>query len=258
MKKLYSAFIYSFLIVLVTICIQRTSTVLYFKTSDTIQNISGDSQNAMVGGSLLSDHIEVNVVNSLAHKQDGSLINTSPVNFATQINHPQICPELVINGGFESVKPGFTSGYVYCNLHGCLEQNADGKYAMGIDPKFFNFGFLPVQGNGNFMMVNGATTNKIVWSETVNVDPNSSYKLSFMLSVLALSYPPKLNIFINGRKIGTTDAVTDAPYWSQFETDWLSGNRGGQAKIEIIDVNTETLGNDFGLDEISFKKDCVK
>lgn len=172
--------------------------------------------------------------------------------------HQQNCAELLTNGNFESDQPAFTTLYVHCNMSGCLDPGGDGKYAIGTDPKFFNSFFLPVQGNGKFMMVNGAGTSQVVWSETVNVNASSTYNLSFMFSVLSLSSPAKLNILINGNKVGTVDVVTDGQNWSKFNAVWSTGNTGGQAKIEIIDENTQIGGNDFALDEISFKKDCGK
>src|SRR4051812_31311531 len=85
--------------------------------------------------------------------------------------------ELITNSDFSLGNSGFTSDYAYCNSANCLF--SDLAYAVGSDPTFFHNQFQGndhTTGTGNFMIINGATSsNKNVWCETINVDPNTTY-----------------------------------------------------------------------------------
>jgi gliding motility-associated-like protein len=66
--------------------------------------------------------------------------------------------------------------------------------------------------------------------------------------------PAELEILINGVPLPTTalaPGVTNV--WDLFEESWFSG-ASNQANICIINTNTVSNGNDFGIDNISFKE----
>lgn len=67
---------------------------------------------------------------------------------------------------------------------------------------------------------------------------------------LLCSKPTQLNIFINDVSIGTSTAPAAAGQWAQSSFSWNSSGNS-TAIVKIIDLNTESNGNDFALDDIS-------
>jgi len=163
--------------------------------------------------------------------------------------------ELIVNGDFSDGNSGFTSDYIYCNSSNCLFP--EGYYAVGANPTFFHsnfFGKDHTTGTGNLMIVNGKVEpKKSVWCETISVSPGTSYKFSYWLSSVVTAYPAILQLKINGVEIGGKFTAPTSLYaWKQFSTIWNSG-ADTSAYICFFDVNTIAGGNDFGLDDISFK-----
>lgn len=161
---------------------------------------------------------------------------------------------LVYNGDFELGNVGFTSQYIYqSNL------NPEGTYYLGNNAHTFHGGFTGIDhttGTGNFMIVNGAkTANTIAWSQTINVVPNTDYAFSTWvcnLSPYSEEYLAQLQFSINGVQIGNIfKAPLNVGVWNQFYEIWNSGT-ATQAVITILNQNINGLGNDFGLDDISF------
>lgn len=162
--------------------------------------------------------------------------------------------ESVNNGDFEQGNTGFTSAYQYnSNLW------SEGTYYIDSDASLHheNFHGYGHGGSGNFMMVNGATnpgTN--VWTQQINVQPNKWYAFSTWACTLAGSanQVALLQFSINGNQIGEVfSAPPQTMVWEQFYELWHSGN-STTATITILNQNTGGDGNDFGLDDISFRE----
>ena len=161
--------------------------------------------------------------------------------------------ESVVNGDFEQGNVGFTSSYQYnTNLWG------EGTYYVDYDASLHHESFVGLGHNGgNFMIVNGATvpgTN--VWTEQITVNPNTYYAFSTWVCTLAgtSDQVALLQFSINGNQIG--NVFSAPPYtneWRQFYELWYSGN-STSATITILNQNTVGSGNDFGLDDISFRE----
>jgi hypothetical protein len=161
--------------------------------------------------------------------------------------------ELIRNGHFSMGNTGFTSQHFYCNTKGCLYPT--GGYALGTNPDYFNPAFVGkdhTTGTGNFMIINGSETGNKVWKETVQVNANTEYKLAAWVSSMVTQFPAKLNFLINGVSIGKKLAPSLQNQWEVFGATWNSG-AVTSATIAIVDLNTTAAGNDFGLDDISFK-----
>lgn len=164
--------------------------------------------------------------------------------------------ELVINGDFSSGNTGFTSSYDYCNQPGCLLPQT--TYAVGTDPNYYHsnfFGRDHTTGNGNFMIINGAVTaNVSLWCQTIqNIVPNSNYVFSTWVCAANNLGRAELQFSINGVNLGNPffgPASTGS--WLHFCTIWNSGS-STSANICIVNQNTQLDGNDFGLDDISFR-----
>jgi len=165
--------------------------------------------------------------------------------------------ELVVNGDFSAGNTGFSSSYGYCNAYNCLQP--EGLYAIGPDPTFFHtnfFGTDHTTGTGNFMIINGSTIPNVnLWCQTIPaVVPNSNYVFSAWVRATNNISPAELQFSINGAVLGTTffgpSAVSAG--WLHFCTVWNSG-ASTNAAICIVNQSTALDGNDFGLDDISFR-----
>jgi hypothetical protein len=181
--------------------------------------------------------------------------------------------ELVINGDFEAGNTGFTTPltngnqytYVTDNPSVNDELNPEGLYGVGTSGRNYHSDFWGVDhttGTGNFMIVNGfpGSPQPIVWQETVTVSPNTDYYFSaWAISLNNAGNYAKLRFSINGVQIGFQAQLTagtksdDNPWKPQdrFYGRWNSGT-STTAVISIVDLQTATSGNDFGLDDISF------
>src|SRR5690606_38444967 len=127
----------------------------------------------------------------------------------------------------------------------------------GTDPASWNSSMHTCQdhttGSGNMMLVNGSpVANVVVWSQTINVKPNTNYAFSTWIQALWPPNPAELQFSINGKVTGIMiTASLPTCTWSQFYTTWNSGENT-TAVISIVNKNTRIQGNDFALDDISF------
>jgi gliding motility-associated-like protein len=164
--------------------------------------------------------------------------------------------ELVANGNFNAGNTGFSSSYNYCNLPNCLFPQT--TYAIGPDPNYFHsnfFGADHTSGTGNFMIINGAVTpNVSLWCQTVpNILPNNNYVFSTWVCAANDLGRAQLQFSINGIVLGNPFfGPPTVGSWLHFCTIWNSG-ANTSANICIVNQNTELNGNDFGLDDISFR-----
>ena len=154
--------------------------------------------------------------------------------------------EKIINGDFEQGNVGFTSEYYYN-----FDFNGYGQYY--VDNNAHGYPGFGHGGMGNFMMIDGATeSGVVVWSEQVSVEPNTYYTFSTWACTLA-GPNALLQFSINGTSIGVLASPLQTNTWKQFSAVWYSGD-STTATITIVDLNTEWGGNDFGLDDISFRE----
>lgn len=108
-------------------------------------------------------------------------------------------------------------------------------------------------GNGKMLIVNGATQeNLVIWSQTVNVSPNTTYQFGLWAKSVFNKKGAVLEILINGENI--TNAVKlgkNTEDWTQVLSNWNSGN-STKATISIKNKNVVGVGNDFVIDDIEF------
>lgn len=164
---------------------------------------------------------------------------------------------LVVNGDFSAGFDGsFTSNYVRnSNLV------PEGRYQIGPNPNAFHNGFAAcgdhTTGNGNMMVVNGATNpGLIVWQQVVNVTPNTLYSFSAWLANVAGGNNAIMQFRINGVLLGAPFSTPGVCQWNRFFANWNSG-ANTTATITIVNQNTAPGGNDFALDDIAFWPCCV-
>ena len=161
--------------------------------------------------------------------------------------------ELIENGSFAMGNTGFTSDYRYVP-GGTFEQ---GTYAILENPQDFNIGFIPCQDHSTtddlMMVVDGSTVpGDKVWCQTVTVQPFTSYAFSTWTQNLVNGDPSLLRFTINDLPLGDTYSVSENSCdWLRFFQIWNSGS-SSSAEICITNQNTQPLGNDLALDDISF------
>ena len=161
---------------------------------------------------------------------------------------------LIINGDFENGFTGFTSEYLKNTSSG----HDAGVYTVSSSPRSWHPLFFPcpdhTSGTGKFMLVNGASTLDTVWSQQISIQSNTNYAFSAWAESLTSANPAQLQFTINGKKIGDVfTAASNECEWGNFYVVWNSGT-AKTANISLIDLNTASGGNDFGLDDISFAK----
>lgn len=159
---------------------------------------------------------------------------------------------IITNGDFEQGNTGFTTDYMYStNL------SPDGRYCVGPNAGAMHPDFIGsdhTSGHGNFFVANGAgTPGTTVWQQVVPVTSNTDYAFgAWLLDVVRYSSSAAVMQFsINGVQLGNTFRSQYGNGWTHFYEVWNSGS-STTATITILNQNTTTGGNDFGLDDLFF------
>jgi gliding motility-associated-like protein len=166
--------------------------------------------------------------------------------------------ELVANGDFSQGNVGFNSDY-----KDSVSVWNRGTFRIVMSPQTAHPGFSQcadhTSSNGFMMVVNGSNIpNEIVWEQTINVVPFTTYEYStWVTNVVSTVNLPKLQFSINGKLIGPVFSSLPTPCdWNQFFTTWYS-DTATIATITIINQSTAGIGNDFAIDDISFRAICL-
>ncbi|MCB0514433.1 MAG: gliding motility-associated C-terminal domain-containing protein [Chitinophagales bacterium] len=167
--------------------------------------------------------------------------------------------ELITNGDFSDGSVGFTSQYAKVDTaliaQGVYRIEANGKAA---NPSWQDCtDHTQGDASGAMLCVNGSTeVNVQVWCQTVNVSTQTSYAFSAWLQTMVNINPAILQFSVNGEVIDQPfQASATACEWAQFYAVWESGSNT-TAEICIVNQNTVSFGNDFALDDISFRELC--
>lgn len=170
---------------------------------------------------------------------------------------------MVNNGDFSLGNTGFSSTYTYVTGAGSLVPEA--TYAITtnvtlVHPGAVSFGDHTT-GTGNMMAVNGSSSPTSIWCQTIPVTTFTDYSFSAWAANWSTSSTgaaaPVLQFQINSALIGTPLILTSAPgVWTNFAATWNSGP-ATTATICIYDLCTVLGGNDFSLDDISFRPACI-
>lgn len=167
---------------------------------------------------------------------------------------------LIVNGDFEQGDFGFTSDYIRGTggNNGLLTN--EGQYEIDDNPRDTHRRFANCSdhtGNGNMMVVNASGNTDNVWCQNVNVTPNTDYDFSAWVSTVEIQNPAQLQFSINGSLLGSIfNATSTLCVWEEFFAQWNAGN-STNAEICIVNVNLSVTGNDFALDDISFREICT-
>ncbi len=160
---------------------------------------------------------------------------------------------MILNGNFEQGNTGFSSSYGFGSA-------SPGFYYVDPDPSIYNAGHSGsdhTSGSGNFLIVDGATTsNTNVWCQTVTVTPNTDYSFSAWLNNIIITSnnftDPTLQFTVNGSPLCASLTLPELPdVWVEIACNWNSGVNTS-VTICLYSLSTAGVGNDFGVDDISF------
>lgn len=168
----------------------------------------------------------------------------------------QYLAQLITNGDFESGNSGFTTDYTpgtgfFCPL--CDE----GTYAVGPAAVLFHFDF---QGSdhtdppfGNFMVVNGiGQSGTLAWCQQVTVQPFTDYTFSYWAQDVTNNNDPHplAQLMVSFDGVLTGDTLIAQNGWQENVITWNSGSLSS-VEVCIVNLQDQTGGNDFGIDDIS-------
>jgi hypothetical protein len=159
--------------------------------------------------------------------------------------------ELFVNGNFENGNTGFTTEYL-----NSLDGFADaGEYTVtgspiNAHPSWSNFANHTLGGQ-LLMAANASLAGTTVWRETVDVVPGQNYAFSAWAATNYPVSPASLNFRTTAAgEFGVLNLTTTAGLWANFNAIVNSG-ANSSLTFEIIDLNHESFGNDFSLDDLS-------
>ena len=172
-----------------------------------------------------------------------------------------MAPNLAVNGNFNSGNVGFTCDYLFSTVNPL----PGSSYIITANAASVHFAFTGTDhtsGSGNFMVINGATAPSDVWKQTISVQTNTYYNFGawFKNIVTKPAYAGNpiatVELWINNVKRSSMLPLIDYPdIWKLLDTSWFSGT-STTANLVRKDLGVSGNGNDFAIDDISFKKCC--
>jgi hypothetical protein len=163
---------------------------------------------------------------------------------------------LITNGDFTSGYSGFSTGYTYVAPYtgGSGALWTEGVLTVATNPNDLHSlwaGFGDHDGGGNMLIVNGAPdANTALWSEDLTLVAGDSYQFSFWGASSYPASPAVLQLFVNGSPVGAAAGLSNTPgLWQQFTGSFIA--QPGGTYLSLVDLNTNSAGNDFALDDIA-------
>ncbi|MEZ4987421.1 MAG: hypothetical protein R2795_20645 [Saprospiraceae bacterium] len=167
---------------------------------------------------------------------------------------------LIVNGDFSMGDTGFTSDYIYGTGGGVGLLSNEGQYAIADDAGDTHNQFAHCSdhtGGGNMMVVNASGDASNIWCQNISVTPNTTYQFSAWVTSVVSQNPAQLQFSVNGQLLGAPyNASAATCNWQNFTAQWSAG-MATNAQICIANTNFTPAGNDFALDDISFREICV-
>ncbi len=180
------------------------------------------------------------------------------IGFAAVLFGLPICAQnLVLNGDFEAGYTNFLTDYLQWTGGGA--QLLEGYYWIGTNPQTVHnlYASFPdhTSGTGNMLVVNaGLETNSAVWREIISVATNTTYVFSAWGASAYPQLPPKFYFYVNGVQQGPVGELPSATgIWQNYSALWPSGT-STVATLEVRLLSTQAAGNDFALDDFSFRR----
>ncbi|WP_310396763.1 cadherin-like domain-containing protein [Hymenobacter sp.] len=170
---------------------------------------------------------------------------------------PVTAQNLLPNPDFEAGNTGFSSLYTFVPPPGPSPNPGAGTYTVGFDNKAYNPNFPNsygdhTTGTGRYMIVDAATTAITVWERNVTgLTTNQPYQFSFWLLNAFPASKARIQVSANGVDVGPVFTnPNDGGNW-QLNTVTVNPGAGTSLILRLRDLNLDTNGNDFGLDDMS-------
>lgn len=167
---------------------------------------------------------------------------------------------LIFNGDFTQGNTGFTSDYAYGTGGSLGPLTEEGHYVIDNNARNTHRRFAPCtdrSGGGNMMVVNASGQQDNFWCQQVEVNEGASYDFSAWVTSVNAENPARLQFSIGGDLLGTEFAVSDDLCdWQEFSAQWTAPATA-QVEICVVNVNLTPAGNDFAMDELTFREICV-
>ncbi|MBK7936869.1 MAG: HYR domain-containing protein [Lewinellaceae bacterium] len=195
---------------------------------------------------------------TLDHPNIQTPLATPLVTTTYTVNVLKLGTELVVNSDFSLGNTGFISEYIYDNM-------GYGHYWVTANPLIYNPQWqIPLDHSptsDNLMLLfDGDVTGNLpdVWRQTILVQPGTDYVFEFWSAMAYFAAPPNIEIRINGVVQDVFTLQGGAPWVSVWQPYTLNINSGTatQFTISMRNLNTQSLGNDFALDDISLRTIC--
>jgi gliding motility-associated-like protein len=202
--------------------------------------------------------------NGVVGTWDPALDNTTTKEYTFTPDN-NIIPNLITNGDFSAGNTGFTTDYEFLTTSSGAKQGVYGINNSSLNwATFFNPTCSDHAGGGNLMIVDGSINKDVnnvgtdkLWCQTVPVTAGENYIFSYYATSLLSGDPAKFEVEINGVSIGKNNLSFTTCNWVESSFSWSSG-ASTTATICIYDRNAGSFGNDFGLDDISFKSTSIQ
>lgn len=161
---------------------------------------------------------------------------------------------LILNADFEAGNTNFSNDYTYSpdNMIGA------GTYCVTNDPSSVHGEWAAfgdhTSGAGLMLVANGdSEPTNVVWRQTVWVATNAAHLFSAWAASSHPASPGRFHLFVNGEQQGRAVALpSETGLWQNYSVIWNS-KESVSALLEIRLLTTEAYGNDFVLDDLSFR-----
>ena len=168
---------------------------------------------------------------------------------------------LLVNGDFSMGNIGFTSGQIYGPYYSPCYYYVAPTFFTHPDTTLIDH--TPTS-DGMYMSIDGCSPATILWEQSVPViQTNCNYNFSFW-ATRADYIAPVFEIHMIGDVTGDdiVGYLYDILYtgtwtWDQYSIPVWNSGANTTVTIRVINVETNPAGNDFGLDDFSFKGECA-
>jgi gliding motility-associated-like protein len=171
----------------------------------------------------------------------------------------QVSPNLIYNADFSLGNVGFTSGQNYVPVYTPCNYDVSPDW-FGLFPALTDH--TPTNDN-MFMSIDGCSPATVIWQQSnIAIQPNTNYNFSFWAS-RADQVQPIFEIQFTGNITGNAimNTVTGIPYagvwtWDQYGAPVWNSGPNTLLTITIVNLETNSFGNDFGLDDLYMDAAC--
>jgi gliding motility-associated-like protein len=175
-----------------------------------------------------------------------------------QCNACESLQNKIVNGDFENGNTAFNSSFDYVTFFPFLcTLCPENTYAIGNNATLFHNGFSGTDHTnpptGDFFIANAPGQEGVeVWCQSTSVFPQTTYTFTFWARDIANNNNPHplavLRPSFNGEIV--SESLLAEGDWSSLSVTWFS-NESTTLDICILDFQSQTGGNDFGLDDIT-------